>query len=403
MISFSLDEEQELVQQTVRKFALDVVRPRMREWERARAVPEAALRQAAELSLGLLDVPEAAGGAGQGPLTTALVDEELAFGDAGAAVALGAPHLAAAAIVELGDGAQAERWLARFADPLVHGAIAWSEPAAGARPSIEAGGFSTTATRVDGGFRLDGKKAFVVNGGRADLTVVFAQVDPAAGWDGIGAFVVTGAPSGFSVGERYRTLGLETMHAAPIALDGVFVPDEDRLAGGGDRARLCRFFARAALRVAARQVGLARAAYEYALGYTQDRTAFGKPVAHFQSIAFALADMLMDVESARWMVWRAATELAAGREGTPEGARLVAEAAAHTNEAGFRVADGAVQLLGGAGYIQDYPVEKWLRDTKTLALLAPTDQLQQLAAAAPLVGGVLEVPLPGPALQPIFT
>lgn len=400
MISFALDEEQELVQRTARKFAAEVVRPRARAWERAGAVPDEALAQGAELALGLLDVPEAAGGAGQGPMTTAIVDEELAFGDPGAAVALGAPHLAAAAVVELADAVQAERLLARFADPTARGAVAWSEPAAG----IPEAGFATTATPVAGGFRLDGRKVFVVNGGRAALTIVFAQLAGAqgAGWDGIGAFAVEGAPAGMTSGERYRTLGLEAVHAAPVAFEDVFVPDENRLAGGGDRARLLRFFARAALRVAARQVGLARAAYEYALGYTQDRSAFGKPVAHFQSVAFTLADMHMDAESARWMLWRAAAAREAGLD-DEEVARLVAEAAAHANEAAFRVADNAVQLLGGAGFIQDYPVEKWLRDTKTLALLAPSDQLQQLRAAAPLVGGALEVPLPGPALQPLFT
>jgi alkylation response protein AidB-like acyl-CoA dehydrogenase len=187
-----------------------------------------------------------------------------------------------------------------------------------------------------------------------------------------------------------------------LTFDGVFVPEANRLRGRGGAfvPSLGRLFARAALATAARQVGLARAAYEYALAYTQERHAFGKPVAHFQSIAFTLADMLMDVESARPMVWRAAVELDAGREAPA----LVAKAAAHANEAAWRVADNAVQLLGGAGYIQDYPVEKWLRDTKALALFAPPDQLQQLAVAASLLGPVAASDaLPSSAIQPIFT
>jgi acyl-CoA dehydrogenase len=256
---------------------------------------------------------------------------------------------------------------------------------------------------------LHGNKAFVVNGGRADLTVVFAQVDAGRGWDGIGAFVLAcpdgRAPDGLRAGERHRLLGLETVHAAELHLDGVFVPDDDRLRPRDNiSAALGRLFARAALVNAARQVGLARAAYEYALGYTQERHAFGKPVAHFQAIAFTLADMHMDVESARWMVWRAAAAVdKAGDGGHAAAARLVAEAAVHANEAAWRVADNGVQLLGGAGYIQDFPVEKWLRDTKALSLFAPTDQLQQLAAASESLGHPLEAAWPSSAIQPIFT
>lgn len=393
----------------------------MRKWERARAVPDEMRRKVHELGLGLIDVPEALGGAGASLVTAVVAHEELAFGDPGAAVALLGPHVCAAAILELGSAAQAERFIGRFAGgseaALRVGAVAWSEHAAAGRP-LPLEGFATTAQKTDGGYLLHGSKAFVVNGGRADLTVVFAQVEPGAGWDGIGAFVVEGVagpailPGGGSVGEggdrqaagltagpRYELLGLQTVHAAPLTLDGVFVPDESRLAPSAPFAeRLRRFFARVSLVTAARQVGLARASYECALAYTQERRAFGKPVAHFQAIAFTLADMHMDVEAARWMLWRAAAEL----DGGEGGLALVPGAAQHANEAAWRVADNGVQLLGGAGYIQDFPVEKWLRDTKALALFAPTDQLLALASVS-----ALSVPgaafFPGSALQPIFT
>jgi alkylation response protein AidB-like acyl-CoA dehydrogenase len=148
---------------------------------------------------------------------------------------------------------------------------------------------------------------------------------------------------------------------------------------------------------AARQVGLARAAYEFALEYTQDRKAFGKPVAHFQSVAFTLADMAMDVEAARWMVWRAATELEKGTWSS------TVAATAHANEAAWRVADNGVQLLGGAGYVKDYPVEKWLRDTKTLALFAPPSEVAELALAGVELGTPVSTGLPSTAIQPFFT
>src|SRR6185312_6983510 len=172
------------------------------------------------------------------------------------------------------------------------------------------------------------------------------------------------------------------------------------LAGGELVKRLEHVFARAMVINAARQVGLARAAYEFALEYTQDRKAFGKPVAHFQSIAFTLADMAMDVDAARWMVWRAATQLDKG-----DWSSTVA-AAAHANEAAWRVADNGVQLLGGAGYVKDYPVEKWLRDTKALALFAPPSEIAELVAAGFELGHHVSGEghsLPSTAMQPFFT
>jgi alkylation response protein AidB-like acyl-CoA dehydrogenase len=156
--------------------------------------------------------------------------------------------------------------------------------------------------------------------------------------------------------------------------------------------------ARASVVNAARQVGLARAAYELALDYTQERRAFGKPVAHFQAVAFSLAEMAMEVDAARWMVWRAAHALDRGQPGAGVPAALV-----QAYQTAFRVADESVQLLGGAGYVQDHPAEKWLRDTKALALFSPPDQLAQLTVAGDELDEALEGPLPSAAIQPFFT
>ncbi len=404
MISFALEEEQELVRDTARRFASEVVRPRLRDWERAGEVPADARRKMHDTGVAQVEVMDALG-AGGGQLMTALIAHEaLAFGDPGAAVALWAPHLVPAALVELGDDEQARRVLARFAEPdgaQRLGAVAWSELEG---PPLE--GFATTAEKVPGGYRLRGEKAFVVNGGRADVTIVFAQVEPGRGWEGAGAFVVEGDAAngiaGLLPGPRHELLGLETAYVGRLVLDGVTVPEDNRLwglSGAPFSESLRRFFARASLVAAARQVGLANAAFSLALDYTQERRAFGKAVAHFQAIAFALAEMAMDVESARWMTWRAAVEVERGEWD----ARRVADAAVAANEAAFRVADNAVQLLGGAGFIRDFPVEKWLRDTKTLALTAPGDQLQQLVSASAALGHAAGELLPGSAIQPIVT
>jgi alkylation response protein AidB-like acyl-CoA dehydrogenase len=156
-------------------------------------------------------------------------------------------------------------------------------------------------------------------------------------------------------------------------------------------------FLRGSLMNAARQVGLARASYEFALEYTQERKAFGKPVAHFQSIAFTLAEMAMDVDAARWMVWRAAVDLEKGRAGS------LLEAVTHANDCAWRVADNGVQLLGGAGFVQDYPVEKWMRDTKALALYGPPSEITLLAAAGAELGHPIGTGLPSTSFQPFLT
>jgi acyl-CoA dehydrogenase len=394
MISFALEEDQQLIQDTVRKFAAESIRPQMRELEKARLIPDALRKQFHELGLGLLDMPEAAGGQGAGLVTAALVHEELAFGDPGAAVALWAPHLAAQAIFALGDAEQQKRFLGRFAETYGHarlGAVAWADK----QPLLE--GFSTTAKKDGDGWILDGHKTFVVNGGKADLTVVFAQMDGTSGWGEIGAFVVEAGTPGMKAGDRHALLGLETVHAAEVILQGCRVPDENRLRGAKITDGAKNMFVRWSVVNGARQVGLMRAAYELALEYTQERKAFGKPVAHFQSIAFTLADMAMDVESARWMVLRGASELEKGRP------LAAVEACVHANEAAWRVADNGVQLLGGAGYVKDYPVEKWLRDTKTLALFQPTSEIANLSVASAELGHAVGTGLPSAAIQPFFT
>ncbi|HWE29245.1 MAG TPA: acyl-CoA dehydrogenase family protein [Polyangia bacterium] len=382
MISFGLEEDQQIIQETVRKLAAEELRPKMRAFEKS-GVPDSLRRRFDEMGLGLDEVALS---------TSVLVHEELAFGDPGAAVALSAPYDGNRALVALADDAQRARFCGKAT------AICYSERKA------PLDGFSTVAKRVDGGWALTGKKAFVVGAATAELHLVFAQLEGAEqrdGWDGIGAFVVERGNPGLRVGEKHALLGLEAVAAHEVVLESCKVADGNRLLGGGALVeRINHIFARAMVINAARQVGLARAAYEFALEYTQERKAFGKPVAHFQSIAFTLADMAMDVDAARWMVWRAATELEKGHWSS------TVAASAHANEAAWRVADNGVQLLGGAGYVKDYPVEKWLRDTKALALFAPPSEVAELMLAGDVLGHHISGDpngLPSTALQPFFT
>lgn len=405
MISFEASEEQQLIQQSVAEFAKSTLAPRGREFEEKRGVPEDVRKSAHEMGIGLMVLPEACGGQGLGYVAAALVEEELGAADAAAAFGLPGPGAFGRAVLELGTEAQAQALLADFGDEggdARFGAVAWSEPS----PCKERPGFSTVATRLDGGYSLTGKKAFVINAHAADRFLVFAQVEPEKGWAGIGAFVVRRDNAGLSLGQRYDTLGLEAADFGAIELNDARVADVDRLLGeaGGFTLATLRFFAKQAIVVAARAVGVARFAFDIAREHCDTRKAFGKPIGHFQAVAFTLADRHMDVESARWLVWKAAHAWDA-KIAEKDALLATAQATAHALEACMRTTDDCVGLHGGSGFIRDLIAEKLMRDSKQLALCCPTaEQMDQVAAAIDL--GVPLDPalvLPTHETQAIFT
>lgn len=397
MISFEPTEDQKMMVESVAQFAKTTLRPRLREFEKERAIPEAVRKTAHELGLGLVALPENVGGAGLGMTTAVLLEEEIANGDPAAAFGFGGPGALGFAVTELGTPDQAKAALEIFTRDDGHtrfGAVAWGEP----KPNKDRPGLTTTATKSGDGWKLDGTKAYVVNADRADRFVVFAQVDANAGWRGIGAFVVDKTAKGLTVVERDTTLGLDIASFGGLRLEGVVVKDDARLLGNGSfDAALVRFFARHALVVAARGVGLSRAAFDVTREYVDNRRAFGKPIGHFQAVAFTVADRAMDVDAGRGLLWRAAAawealDAAPAEAGEKEKARLEneallrsAHAVAFAHEAAMRCGDDGVQLHGGNGFIRDYLVEKLMRDAKQLGLCAMTaEQADQLAGAITL-------------------
>jgi alkylation response protein AidB-like acyl-CoA dehydrogenase len=389
MIGFEPSEDQRLMRESVAQLAKGL-RARMREVEAARGVPEDLRKAAHELGLGMVALPESVGGAGLGLGTAVLLEEELAYGDPAAAFGLGGPGALGMAVTELGTEAQAKALLAPFAGAdgwKRFGAVAWGEKKA----SSQRPGLVTTATKGPGTWELTGEKAYVLNADRAERFVVFAQVSEGAGWRGTGAFVVPKDAPGLTVLARETSLGLDAASFGGIKLDGVEVDDGDRLLGGSSGesreaydAALVRFFAKNALLLAARGVGLARAAFDVARDYCEQRRAFGKPIGHFQAVAFTLADRAMDVDAARALVWRAAW--AWDNKASEKDALLAtARAVSFVHEAAMRCGDDAVQLHGGAGFIRDYPAEKLMRDAKQLQLCGMTaEQMDQLAASIEL-------------------
>jgi acyl-CoA dehydrogenase len=410
MISFEPTEDQQLMVESVAAFAKNTLRPKIREFEKERGVSEAVRKTAHELGLGLVALPESVGGAGLGMMTAALLEEEVSWGEPSAGFAFGGPGAFGFAILELGTTDQAKAALAPFTASGGHscfGAVAWGETKA----NKERAGFTTTATKSDAGWTLDGTKAYVVNADRAQHFIVFAQVDLTAGWRGLGAFLVDKSASGLKVLARETTLGLDAVSFGGIELTGVVVPDSARLLGGADfNAALVRFFARHAVVVAARGVGLSRAAFDVTREYVDGRKAFGKPIGHFQSVAFTVADRAMDVDAGRGLVWRAASAWdvydAGDRNAKDEKECLLrtAHAVAFVHEAAMRCGDDGVQLHGGAGFMRDYPVEKLMRDAKQIGLCGMTAEHADQLAGAVAIGAPIDpgLVLPTPETQNAF-
>ncbi len=303
MIGFEATDDQKMVKGSVAQFAARTLRPRMREFEKARAVPDDVRQAAHGMGITLASFPEEVGGGGLGVVAQTLIEEELAYGDPAAAFAMGGPGAYGWAALIFGGARSASALLAPFLTEAGHslfGAVAWGEKKPGERP-----GLTTRAQRTDAGWRLSGEKAYVLHADRAQSFIVFAQVDASKGWEGLGAFVVPREARGLRVLPRETTLGLDAGSFGGIALENVDVPEDARL-GHVEVPRVVAFFAIHGLAVAARSVGLARAAFDVTRDYVEERKAFGKPIGHFQAVAFTLADRAMDVEAARSMVWRAA-------------------------------------------------------------------------------------------------
>jgi acyl-CoA dehydrogenase len=386
MIGFELSEEQQDLRATVHEFARDVIRPAAAEYDENEETPWPIMKQAHALGLDTYSYSEDYGGGGvTDPVTQMIVTEEMAWGCAGIATAINATSLCATAIQQCGTPDQKAKYLPLFCDPsqVVLGAMGLTEAEAGSDVSA----LRTSAKRVEGGYLLNGSKRFISNGGIADVHVIFATTDPAAGWGGIQAFVVDKGNTGLKMGRKERKMGVRASHTGEVILEDCFVPDEALL--GGERGRggigVLKTLESTRPAVGAAAVGIARAAHEYALEYALQRKTFGKPIAGHQAIAFKLADMATEVEAARLLIWKAAW--LAG-QGQPF-AKAASMGKLKAGDVAMRVTEDAIQILGGYGYIRDFPVEKWHRDAKIYQIWEGTAEIQRLVIARELTGRAL--------------
>src|SRR5581483_10496976 len=307
--------------------------------------------------LGLVQgaLPEEHGGYGEvrSAVTGAIVAEELAFGDLAIALHLLSPRLVAYPVLDLGTPEQRARFLPRFAEAFHPAAAAVVEP----RFDFDTMRYATTARRDNGAWILNGAKCFVPLAADSDVMLVLAQL--AGAEQAQGAFLVERGATGLAIGEREKNMGVKALATYEVTLKDVVVPAAMRL-GGDDAASLDLLVDRSRVALAALAVGVARAAYEYSRDYAKERKAFGVPIAQKQAIAFMLAEMAIEIDAARLLVWEAAWTIDRGKPATRESA-LAKRYAASTV---LKVADNALQVLGGHGYVRDHPVEFWLRNTR---------------------------------------
>ncbi len=377
MIDFSLPDEAEALQSLAHRFAAEEIRPAAPALDEAEEMPWDLIRRAAELGIPAYAMPEEYGGGGfTSVLARCVVDEELYWGCAGIATAIGGTLLAATPILIGGTEDQKRAFVPRLcqAEPLCLGAFALTEPEAGSDPS----GIRTRARRDGGDYVLDGEKCFITNGGVAGLYVVFATTDPEAGVHGLTAFVVDADSPGVTGGKKERKMGIRASHTAGLHFEAARVPAANRLGAEGQGFELAmRTLDHTRAHVAAGALGIARAAFEYARDYAGERRQFGRPIASFQSIAFMLADMATAIDAARLLAWRAAWRADNGLACTTE----MAMAKAMAGDVAMRATTDAVQILGGYGYSRDFPVEKWMRDAKIMQIYEGTAQVQRIVIA----------------------
>jgi alkylation response protein AidB-like acyl-CoA dehydrogenase len=384
MIGFQLTEEQEQIRQLAHRFAQEEIRPVAAEYDESEETPWPVLEKAARIGLTSYLYPEKYGGGGvESVLTACLVTEELSWGCLGIATAILGCGLAAVPIMLAGTEEQKDRYIPWFCDPsgVRPGAFALTEPEAGS----DVAALRTTAVREGDHYVINGQKRFITLGGIAELYALFATVDPAKGHRGITAFIVEADTPGLSAGRKERKMGMRASHTGDVILENVRVPVGNRLAEEGDGFYIAmKSFEHTRPSVATCAVGVARAAYEYATEYATQRVQFGKPIIAKQAVRFMLADMATEIEAARLLTWRAAWMTDSGLASNVAASMAKAYAA----DMAMQVTTNAVQILGGYGYMREYPVEKWMRDAKILQIVEGTSQIQRVVISQMLAMGM---------------
>ena len=367
--SFSLTEEQRMIQQLARDFAKNEIAPVAEHYDQTHEYPWPVIKKAQELGLTLLNIPEEYGGLGLSLFEECLVGEELAWGCSGMSTAIAVNGLGMLPILIAGSENQKQEYAGRMAEGQLC-AYCLTEPEAGS----DVAGIKTTARNQGDYYLLNGNKTFITGGSVANFYTVFAYTDPDTPYKGMSCFIVDRDMEGVSVGKPFRKMGQHASDTAEVIFDNVKVPAQCRLGKEGQGFMIAmQVFDRSRPGTAAGAVGVARRALEEAINYAKGRQAMGKPIWQHQAIGHMIADMAMDVEAARLLVWKSAWAVDAGERNTT----AAAFAKAYAADMAMRVTTNAVQVFGGYGYMAEYPVEKLMRDVKIFQIYEGTSQIQR--------------------------
>ncbi|HUO35122.1 MAG TPA: acyl-CoA dehydrogenase [Candidatus Acidoferrum sp.] len=375
-MNLDLTEDQQLLQRSVREFAEAEVKPHAKELDETGHYPREFFSKAAELGLTGIAVPEQYGGAGMDHVSYSIVIEEIARVCASSSVILSVQNsLYCDPILRFGTEEQKKKFLVPFARGEKIGCYALTEPQAGSN----AAALTTKAVRKGDSYVINGTKAWITNGGAADAAIVYVNTHPEKGEKGITALVVEKGTPGFKVGKEEKKLGIHATACTELVFNDVEVPATNRIGNEGEGYKVAlSTLDGGRIGIGAQATGIAQGAFEAALAYAQQRQAFGHPISDFQAIQFMLADMATEIDAARLLVRKAAWKQDSGARFSMEAsiAKLFA------SEMSTRVTHRAIQIHGGNGYSQEYPVERNYRDARITEIYEGTSEIQRLVIAA---------------------
>ncbi len=374
-MDFGLTENQQLLRDTVREFAESEIRPHVMDFDESQEFPREIMAKAAELGLLGILFPEEWGGAGLGYMEYALAVEELSRVDGSVGISVAAHNgLCSNHIYLFGNDRQRETWLKPLARGEWIGGWSLTEPTAGS----DAGGTRSTGVEDGDHWVLNGAKTFTTHGTVGDAVIVFAVTDKDKGKHGISAFVIRQGTPGFRPGKKENKMGLRASDTSEVVMENCRIPADQLIGQRGEGfIDAMKILDGGRISIAALALGMARGAYEAAAKYATEREQFGKPIAEFQAIRFMLADMATKIDAAAMLIYRAAWMKDNGLNVTKESAM----AKLFASEIGVEVADKALQIFGGYGYVKDFPAEKYYRDMKLCTIGEGTSEIQRIVIA----------------------
>ena len=380
-MNFDLNDEQLDICDMVRRFTTQEIAPHAEEWDETHHFPREVYAKMAELGLMGMTTPEEYGGSMLSRLMGAIVYEELAKGDMATAVGLSVHNMVTGSLARFGNDEQRQKWVIRLASGELLGAFSLSESVSGS----DAASLQCRAERDGDFYILNGSKLWVTNGGEADIYLLMVRTKQEQGSSGITCLVAEKGTQGFSFGKTERKMGLHSSPTRELLFEDCKIPVTNRIGkeGQGFKIALASLDG-GRINIGSIAVGVAQAAFDTARTYAQERKQFGKAIATFQGIQFMLADMAMKIEASRLLVYEAAHKLDAGQSAGMHASM----AKCFSTDAAMEITTNAVQILGGAGYVRDYPAERYMRDIKVSQIIEGTNQIQRVVIARALLGNL---------------